>query len=594
MDNLYRGKFLLLFMLFCAPAMVHASSSQVKGKVTSIGFKVLYLHIAKGNRLKRGDIIRVFGTKAKPKTKKTKRRRRRRRRKSATPGFVSQSGWGLWRVIAASKHFASAKYISGPSVVKVGSPFQGVGTRKVNKAQAAPVAPESQGSFQRLWRYITGDFGEKIKFKRSTSVMAGKATTEKLQYAIQLQYYGVFSRENPNTPNSDSFQTLNLQSQMNWENIRGSRFWHRHLIRLRYDINYPKERDYWNGRYRPIGDIYQFAVGYRFDSFNVGFGRLVQATSEAGVVDGVSIQTNPKPWLSLTAYGGLAPDDFSLFPDTNGIRYGVTADITPETGGVRAKVGVVGHLFESKIDRHFLFAEVDWYPLGILDLYARTVVDVVVPENGFSRGAPELNAATVGMRIKPLSWLSSELRFDRYVLALTGPWLSFIKREFVSQDITQNDLASRGDLHIPRTSARATVAMQDIDLGISGGASLDLLVEKQRQWVGSGWFAMANILKTGLRMNVRYSFMTGMFFQQAHIAYFTLAKQLTHTIDVSAGYRFASYLHNDGDTNTLEHAVNGKVDFILPMNIYFTLAAEAQAGATERGILVYGQVGWRK
>ena len=131
----------------------------------------------------------------------------------------------------------------------------------------------------------------------------------------------------------------------------------------------------------------------------------------------------PLRWMSIIVYGGLAPDERTMIPRISGIRYGATVQFNPHRWHRLSRVGFAGQLEQGQIDRHFVFAETYWTPIQWMDLFARAVVEVVVPDNTFARTAPEVSSITADAQISPLSWLSIGARYDAFRPALNLNWL---------------------------------------------------------------------------------------------------------------------------------------------------------------------------
>ncbi|TNE50686.1 MAG: hypothetical protein EP343_07420 [Deltaproteobacteria bacterium] len=549
-------RFLGLFVL--ATGVVHFASPawgqalpKFAGTVTSVAIKTIYVKFP-GHRFRPGDVFQLM-------------------RKRQPLGF--------WKVIAASSQFFSARHHKGSQDAKAGDQALGKGSfvEKEESREPLEVVAYTLRQVRQLWRSVTRDIGERISFRGQPDALKDPRNQTRIDYAITLQYLGSFSR-------GGAWQTALLESRMNVEQILGTGVWHRHLVRLRYDFS--RNRYPWGDRFRPNLEVYQLSAGYRFQSWGIGAGRIARVPSEVGLVDGIRLQVDPTSWLTLIAYGGLAPDERDLSIRTDQFRYGLTLQAN-EVGWHRySRLGFSGQIYQGQMDRHLLFAETFLQPIKWMEVFGRGVVEVLIPTNTFARTAPEVSSATADIRVYPVRWFQASVRYDYFRPALNLSWMQDLKEVLPAEGY---DAYFRDE---PRHSIRGAVEFSHVKATFRAGASFDALLNDGTRWVATGWFHWYEIFRQPLRLYASYSYLGSPDFMQGHRANVSIGTSFPSWMSVTLGYRADVYLLPQ-ETWQIEHTARANIDFALPLGFYINLSGQIRFGDFDQGIFIFSQLGWR-
>lgn len=485
---------------------------------------------------------------------------------------------GTWKIIAVTSKTVAAQRLTGDTKPKKGDLVRGVGSR-VERAETRVTRKKeiSAETRRQLWLDVRPSIGGRVAFRNSSLINPLPSPKTKLEYDVMLQYLGVFGQNN-------TFQNAVLQSRMDLSNLLGTGFWHRHLVRVRFDFADPN--DPWGGKYRPNLEVYQLSAGYRWRMLNLGLGRLSRIPSEVGLVDGIKVQVNPTPLISLIAYGGLAPDERSLLPRLGGIRYGFTAQINPSEWHTLTRVGFAGQLEQGQLDRHLVFAQTQLSPTKWLELFARGVVEVVLPDNPFGRVAPEISSLTADARFRPLDWLDINVRYDAFRPALNLNWLNAWKENLpteVFQEYFTEEI---------RHSARLAATFQKASWALRSGFSADYFYDSSHSFTASAWFHWYQVAGLPIRLYGRYAFLHNSLISQGHQGNVRLGGTIADRVEVSAGYGLAAYFGNQ-ETWELEHTVRADLNVLLPFGLSILVASQFRFGEIDQSILITSQLRWR-
>lgn len=543
--------FVLVGFLWTTSLVQAERKGSFAGTVTSVAIKTIYVKFP-GHRFRPGDTIQL--------------------RRGQTP-------LGLWKVVAASTQYFSARHFKGSTDAKAGDLAQGQGSRVEQVESKEPV--ETVGytlrQVRQLWRSVTRDIGDRIAFRGRPDALKDPKSQTIIDYSIRLQYLGAFSR-------GGAWQTALLESQMVVEQILGTGVWHRHLVRLRYDFS--RNRYPWGDRYRPNLEVYQLSAGYRFRSWGIGAGRIARVPSEAGLVDGIRLQFDPLSWLTVIAYGGLAPDERDLSIRTDQFRYGLTLQANAVAWHKYSRLGFSGQIFRGQLDRHLLFAETFLQPIKWMEFFGRGVMEVLVPTNNFARQAPEISSATADVRVYPFHWFQASVRYDYFRPALNLSWMTDLQEVLPAEGF---DAYFRDEA---RHSIRASVEFSHHKAAFRTGAAFDALLGDGTRWVATGWFHWYEIFRQPLNFYASYSYLASPDFQQGHRASVSIGTTFPRWLSVNVGYRADVYLLPQ-DTLQIEHTARANLDFSLPLGFYINLSGQIRFGDFDQGIFIFSQLGWR-